>query len=471
MDIKLLHGILNPQMVSSDTATLTRFSVDGVVPEAVVYPANLSQVSEVIKLANREKWAVTPWGSGTKMEIGQVPKRLDLVLCASRLDKIIDIDVANLTVTAQAGVKLGDLQDLLGGAENRCFFPLEGDLKTQADYMCSGRDYKGVFLPLDPPFPDKATLGGIIATNSTGPKRLRYGLPRDLILGVRYVSPTGEIIGMGGKTVKNVSGYDVSKIMIGSLGTLGIIGDITLRLLPLPEQIATILVSFNELTAVTGFAKRVLNSKLLPTSLEVFNRDGYSLSASTDLKAPSGRWCVAVGIEGFSEEVKREITDLKDMAHFEKAIEMAELDSDSTIVFWKNLANCALTLPKDGETVVKFKAGFLISNFPEVLEAWTNILPDDFCALTTSAGLGLACAYLVIKTDSDIEKAARLGKAFRETAENYGGSMVVEFAPATLKQKLDPWGSPQADFVLMRRIKDSLDPLNVLNPGRFLGGI
>ena len=240
---------LNPQMVAHDTATLTRFSVDGVVPEAVVYPANLSQVSEVIKLANREKWAVTPWGSGTKMGIGQVPKRLDLVLCTSRLDKIIDIDVANLTVTAQAGVKLGDLQDLLGGAENRCFFPLEGDLKAQADYMCSGRDYKGVFLPLDPPFPDKATLGGIIATNSTGPKRLRYGLPRDLILGVRYVSPTGEIIGMGGKTVKNVSGYDVSKIMIGSLGTLGIIGDITLRLLPLPERISTILVSFKGLAA------------------------------------------------------------------------------------------------------------------------------------------------------------------------------------------------------------------------------
>ncbi|MDA8406755.1 MAG: FAD-binding oxidoreductase [Deltaproteobacteria bacterium] len=471
MDIKLLHDILNPQMVASDTATLTRFSVDGLVPEAVVYPANLSQVSEVIKLANREKWAVTPWGSGTKISIGGAPKRLDMVLCAARLDKIIDIDVANLTVTAQAGVKLGDLQDLLGGAENRCFFPLEGDLKSQADYMCSARDYKGVFLPLDPPFPDKATLGGIMATNSTGPKRLRYGMPRDLILGVRYVSPTGEIIGMGGKTVKNVSGYDVSKIMIGSLGTLGIIGDITLRLLPLPEQIATILASFKELTAATAFAKRVLNSKLLPTSLEVLNRDGYSLSSSSDLRPSIGGWYVAVGLEGFSEEVKREIIDLKDMAHFEKAIDVVELGRDSTIVFWKNLANCALTLPKDGATMVKFKAGFLISNFPEVLEAWTNTLSNDFCALTASAGLGLACAYIMVKTNTDIESAVRLGKAFRETVKIYGGNMVVEFAPATLKQKLDQWGSPQADFVLMRRIKDSVDPLNVLNPGRFLGGI
>ena len=168
------------------------------------------------------------------------------------MNKIIDLDVANLTVTAQAGVKLADLQDLLAGTENRCFFPPDDNLKEQADYMCSSRDYKGVFLPLDPPFPDRVTLGGIVAANSTGPKRLRYGLPRDLILGVKYVSPTGEIIGMGGKTVKNVSGYDVSKIMIGSLGTLGILGEITFRLLPLPEQIATVVAAFGTFSRRQG---------------------------------------------------------------------------------------------------------------------------------------------------------------------------------------------------------------------------
>ncbi|MGA8832912.1 MAG: FAD-binding oxidoreductase [Desulfomonilaceae bacterium] len=471
MDIKLLHGILGPQMVVNDSATLTQFSVDGVIPEAVVYPANLSQISEVIKLANREKWAVTPWGSGTKMGTGLVPKRLNLVLCASRLDKIIDIDVANLTVTAQAGVKLGDLQDLLGGAENRCFFPLEGDLKAQADYMCSGRDYKGVFLPLDPPFPDKATLGGIIATNSTGPKRLHYGLPRDLILGMRYVSPTGEIIGMGGKTVKNVSGYDVSKIMIGSLGTLGIIGDITLRLLPLPERCSTLLASFKGLAAADSFAKSVLGSKLLPTSLEILNRHGYNLSQFKDFNIPSEGWCVAVGLEGFDEEVKREITDLKNMAYHEKGSELYELDRDKALIFWKNLANCAVNTSKPGDIVVKFKAGFLISDYAEVLKAWTEALSGDHGALVASAGSGLAQAYFFDEPGTDIGKIAKLSADFRAVAEQYGGSMIIELAPATFKRQLDLWGKPRGDFALMRRIKDTVDPSRVLNPGRFLGGI
>ena len=161
------------------------------------------------------------------------------------------------------------------------FLP-DDNLKKQADDMCSGGDYKGAFLPLDPPFPDRVTLGGIVAVNSTGPKRLRFGLPRDLILGVKYVTPTGEIISMGGKTVKNVSGYDVSKIMIGALGTLGILGEITFRLLPLPEKVATVLAGFGSFAAARAFADRVLESKLLPTSVEILNGPGYDLTMSQD---------------------------------------------------------------------------------------------------------------------------------------------------------------------------------------------
>jgi len=469
MNIKLLYEILSPQTVVIDSATLTGFAVDGIAPQAVIYPSDLSQAAEVMKLANKEKWAVIPWGGGTKMALGNLPRRVDLVMSTSRLDKIIDIDVANLTVTAQAGVRLGDLQDLLGGTENRCFFPLESNLKVQADYMCSNRDYKGAFLPLDPPFSDRSTLGGIIATNSTGPKRLRYGLPRDLVLGVRYVAPTGEVIGMGGKTVKNVSGYDVSKIMIGSLGTLGILGDITCRLLPLPEQVGTVLTSFGSLPEAKAFADRVLSSKLLPTSLEILNGPGYELAQTTDLSVPLGSWCVAVGVEGFSEEVKREIADLRDMAHHESASGLAELDSDKTNAFWKNLSDCVSAAPS--KTVVKFKGSFLISRYAEIMEQWTSASAGMRCALAASAGLGLAHAHIFGEPDMDLEKVAKMGAAFRAVTEQNGGSMVTECAPPGLKQKLDPWGSPRGDFVLMTKIKNNVDPLGVLNPGRFVGGL
>jgi glycolate oxidase FAD binding subunit len=469
MNVNVLHEVLSPQQVVTDPATLAGFSVDGMAPEAVVYPTSLSQAAEVMKLANKENWGVIPWGSGTKMGIGSRPSRYDLALSTCRLDKIIDIDVANLTVTAQAGVKLANLQDLLGGTENRCFFPVDSDLKKQADYMCSSRYYKGVFLPLDPPFSERATLGGIVAANSTGPKRLRYGQPRDLILGMRYVAPTGEVIGMGGKTVKNVSGYDVSKIMIGSMGTLGILGDLTFRLLPLPEVVAAVVASFKEFDSARSFADRVLSSRLLPTSLEILNRPRYNLAGLKDLNMPAGGWCVAIGLEGFSEEVQREISDLKDMARVEKALDLVDLDREKATKFWKNLANCASSAPD--KSVVKFKGSFLISQHAKIVEAWTAASQGMECGLTASPGLGLAYAYIIGDPVMDLENIAKLGAAFRAAAEQYQGSLVMECAPAALKQKLDPWGTPRGDFILMKRIKESVDPLGVLNPGRFLGGL
>jgi len=465
----MLQEILRPETVVTDSAVLTKFAVDGIVPEAVVYPESLSQAAQLLKLANTQNWGVIPWGGGTKMALGNRPSMFNLALSTIRLNKIVDLDVANLTVTAQAGVKLADLQDLLAGVENRCSFPPDGSLKEQADYMCSGGDYNGVFLPLDPPFPDQVTLGGIVAANSTGPKRLRYGLPRDLILGVKYVSPTGEIIGMGGKTVKNVSGYDVSKIMIGSLGTLGILGEITVRLLPLPEQVATVMAAFGSFGTAGAFAERVLGSKLLPTSLEILNRRGYDLASSQDLRLPPAGWYVAVGVEGFEEEVARELVDLKDMAQREWTLGLAELDKEETSAFWRMLAQCGVA--PQGKAVVKFKGSFLISRYAEVMEEWSAAASDYQATLTASAGLGLAYGYIFCRPDEDPEKLAAVGRAFRSATEKYEGSMVMECAPAPLKQKLDPWGSPREDFLVMRRIKDNVDPRRVLNPGRFLGGI
>ena len=286
--------------------------------------------------------------------------------------------------------------------------------------MCSGRDYKGVFLPLDPPFSDRATLGGIIAVqfHRTEETALRRS-PAISSWDVRYVAPTGEIIGMGGKTVKNVSGYDVSKIMIGSLGTLGILGDVTCRLLPLPEQLAAVLASFGALAGARAFADRVLNSKLLPTSLEILNGPGYDLAASKDLNVPSGGWCVAVGVEGFSEEVKREVTDLKDMAQTENALELAELDRNKAAAFWKNLADCTLAPTEQGKIVVKFKGSFLISRYAEVIgkhgpmpSDWPYLRLDRFSRVWA----WLTPTFLASRT-VDLENLARLGAAFRAAAE------------------------------------------------------
>ena len=255
------------------------------------------------------------------MAMGNPPKRLDLVLCTSRMNHIIDVDTANLTITVEAGVKFRDIQARLATQEDRCYLPLE-DLATEADeVICSDRSHSGSFLPMDPPRADKATIGGIIATNASGPRRLLYRLPRDLILGVRMVSPTGQILGSGGKTVKNVSGYDVSKLSVGSFGSLGVICEMTFKLLPLPEKMKTLLFSFNTFDDASAFANQVLDTALLPAAVEVLTQNACKalpmLLIQDFSAAPFG---VAVALEGFVPAVDRMTDEMTTMAESKEVI-------------------------------------------------------------------------------------------------------------------------------------------------------
>jgi glycolate oxidase FAD binding subunit len=230
-----------------------------------------------------------------------------------------------------------------------------------------------------------------------------------------------------------------------------------------------VLAVFNSLNKAKSFSDRVLNSKLLPTSLEMLNSNALGLTKNTGLNGGSGNWFVAAGLEGFDEEVEREIKDLKEMAQQESACEFVSLDKEDAAAFWRSFSDCIPIARKQGRAVVKFKGSFLISRYSDVLHAWTS--EANHLALTASAGLGLAYAYAFGEPDLDLKSISILGGKFRSAAELHGGSMVVESAPTALKQKLDPWGSPRSDFVLMKRIKEQVDPLNVLNPGRFVGGL
>jgi FAD/FMN-containing dehydrogenase len=227
------------------------------------------------------------------------------------------------------------VQARLATEEDRCYLPLE-DLKTEAgEFVCSDRSHSGCFLPLDPPFAEKATMGGIMATNSSGPRRLLYGLPSDLLLGVRFVTPKGEIIGAGGKTVKNVSGYDISKLMIGAMGSLGILCEMTLRLLPLPETMETLVFTFDSFSDASAFASAVFGTKLLPAALEVADRavlDQHGFRASEDLQP--GRLCAMVALEAFDEAVTRMSRELQAMARLFKAVGHALLREDKHRLFW-----------------------------------------------------------------------------------------------------------------------------------------
>ena len=172
--MEALKDILDVELVKSDPEILSAHAVDGLTAKAVVFPESLEQVSEVVKMAQKEKWALLPWGSGSKIGVGNPPSHLDLVISTTRLNKIIDMDTANLTVTAQVGVKFRDLQISLAGEENRCYLPYENPTTVSDEPVCSEREHMGCFIPMMPPFSHSATLGGIIAANSSGPVRLLY---------------------------------------------------------------------------------------------------------------------------------------------------------------------------------------------------------------------------------------------------------------------------------------------------------
>jgi len=469
-----LAGIAGQDRLKTDPGVTAQYAVDGVVPKAVVFPKDTRMVSAIVQCACRGNLAMVPWGSGTKMAMGNPPKRLDLVVCMARMNHMLDVDTANLTITVEAGVKFRDVQARLATEEDRCYLPLE-DLKTEAgEFVCSDRSHSGCFLPLDPPFSERATLGGIVAANSTGPRRLLYGLPRDLVLGVRFVTPKGDIIGAGGKTVKNVSGYDVSKLMIGSLGSLGVLCEMTLRLLPLPEKMETLLFSFDSFSDAGAFAGAVLGTKLLPAAVEVANRaalENMDFRGSLDF-SPSSH-VVLVALEAFDEAVARMRKELLAMAPHFKAKGHALVQEDKHRLFWLTVGELQGTAFQRIPRLVALQLNYPFSAWKTIFEFADQTLSLAHLdhTMLCHTGNGLTLINLLPKPKGvDDKSLVEAVRTLLAECRNAGGNLIVQRAPVELKKTLPVWGEPGSDLPLMKRIRVEIDPANLMNPGRFAVG-
>jgi len=449
--------------------------VDGVIPKAVVFPKDTRMVAALVQCACRGNLAIVPWGSGTKMAMGNPPKRLDLVVCMARMNHMLDVDTANLTITVEAGVKFRDVQARLATEEDRCYLPLE-DLKTEAgEFVCSDRSHSGCFLPMDPPFSERATMGGVVATNTTGPRRLLYGLPRDLVLGVRFVTPKGDIIGAGGKTVKNVSGYDVSKLMIGSLGSLGILCEMTLRLLPLPEKMETLLFSFDAFSDAGAFAAAILGTKLLPAAVEVANKaaiENMDLRGSLDFSP--GSHVVMVALEAFDEAVARMHKELLAMAQHFKAKGHSLVQEDKHRLFWLTVGELQGSAHQRFPRLVALQLNYPLSAWKALFEFADKTLSQARLdhTMLCHAGNSVTLINLLSGTNGTDDKALiEAVQTLLAECRKAGGNLVVQRAPADLKKALPVWGEPGSDLPLMKRIRVELDPFGVMNPGRFAVGL
>jgi len=446
-----LKEIVGEAHMIQDLDRLKAFAIDGKKPRVIVVPGAIDEVSKVVAYAGQEHLGIVPRGNGTKMEMGGIPRKMDIVLSTRRLCRITDSDCENLTLSSEPGITLDQAQKKLAKI---------------------GRGY---FLPLDPPFTDKATLGGIVATNSSGPKRLLYGTARDLIIGMKTVFPNGDVVVSGGKTVKNVSGYDMCKLLIGSYGTLGILCEMTFKLLPLPEKEATSLLFFKRLEEADGFTREMRGSQLIPSSLEILNAQAVQ-NMKYPVSMPSGgNYLVAIGLEGVPESVDRQVSELSEMGKKREAIETVRLDSDRHLVFWISIRDFAVGLTEKYPNAISLKSNVLVSKSGEILGSYEKITRELGMdgAFISHAGNGMIYAYILtgknfrFKVESLVELIGKL-KAVAAKSE---GNLVVESSPLSIKKKVEVWGRSGSGDAIIRRLKEQIDPAGILNIGRFVGGV
>ncbi len=409
--------------------------IDGFGPLPLVQPRCIAGIGDLIRQARGSKQALYPVGGQTKTWLGNPPTKTGQAIDVSSLAEVIDFPARDMTITVQAGITMKALREILAKENLR--------------------------LPIDVAEADKATLGGVLATNTSGPRRYGYGTPRDYVIGISALNDEGQEFKAGGRVVKNVAGYDLCKLLVGSLGTLGIITQVTLKLRPLAEQQAVIALGCegNKLEAMLICLH---GSRTRPVSLEVMNRPAAAIVyARADLATPETPWVVLVGYEGNADTVSWQVAQLvKEIAG------PCQLDAR---VDFTALPLCHALCESSAATghAVTFKANLLPNAVAAFcLAAEQGPLRPALCA---HAGNGIVQG----KWSADLtnEQAASILTAWREQAYSAHGSVIVECCPSDWKAALNVWGPPANDAHLMHAVKAKFDPNGIFNPGRFVDGI
>jgi glycolate oxidase FAD binding subunit len=420
-----LAAVLGQEHLRAATAA---DAVDGVAPRMIAEPGTALELAHCLRWARGAGLKVTPRGGGTKMGWGNPPAGCDLLLSTARLDRVNEHAWADMTVIAEAGCRVAELQKALAA--------------------------HGQHLALDPLWPERATLGGILATNDSGTLRLRYGSLRDLIIGITVALPDGTLARSGGKVVKNVAGYDLAKLFTGALGTLGVIVEAIFRLHPLPRDTRSLTASGTP-AALNHLLLAILASRLTPTGLQ--------------LRAAPGGARLDVRFAGTAAGIQAQVDQLRQLAAPSPAF------ADAPAEIWTShqaIWESAAPPPRRPQRLVA-----RLSVLPSHIAAVCALIERSAAARSLAWQLvvqGVGAGYLRLEGDAPALRATFL--TLREElagtgATAPGGTIVALGCPLAVKRGLDVWG-PAADAQpVMVRIKQRFDPDGTLSPGRFLGGI
>lgn len=448
--LKEIINIVGEDNTLSLSPELLRYSIDGKKPTLIAFPKTVEEVSQIMEVASRKSLVIVPWGGGTKIGFGREPHKVDVVICTRRLNRIIEYGPADLVGIVECGISLKDFQKALGE--------------------------KSQFLAIDPPHIESgATLGGIIATNDSGPRRLKYGTIRESLIGIKVVRANGSIIKGGAKVVKNVAGYDLPKLYVGSLGTLGIIVEGTFRLYAIPETSETLLISFPNLETLYETVLLILNSSLVPSCLEVLNPSLVNaISEKPNLNLKNGKYALAVRIESAEKAVRDQISKVKDICR-EKNGEGILFEGRPEETLWQEIGEFPWRVC--GENRIICKASVLITDVPKVLQALEELSKSSNLKIYASARVGSGILIISIEIDPTTlprEKILYVVESInllRALVISLKGSLVIQESPLSLKPQIDTWGEVGASINVMKKLKALFDPNSILNPGRFVEGI
>ena len=449
--ITTLQKISGKEQVLTDKADLICYSYDATqrqfLPDVVVHPGSVEEVSRIMKLANDHKIPVFPRGAGTGFTGGSVPTAGGIVLGLTRFDKILEIDEENLVATIEPGVVTEVFQKTV--------------------------EKVGLFYPPDPASLKVSTMGGNVAECAGGPRCVKYGVTKDYIIGLEIVTPTGDIIKTGGPTMKGVVGYDLTKLICGSEGTLAVITKIIVKLLPLPEAKKTMLVLFDSIDGAARAVSAIIRGKIIPTTLEFLDaRTLECVRNATDLDVPeAARAVLLIEVDGEREFLDKQAARISEIVQPLGVVEtrIAETAAESEAL-WQIRRSVSASLRQVNPD--KFNEDICVprSKVPDMIRKIDRIADKYGIPIVNFGHAGDGNIHVNIMVDCKVpgeaEKAEKAIVEVFDGALELGGTMSGEHGVGIMKAPFIPMELKTSAIDYMKTIKKALDPNNILNPGK-----
>ncbi|MFE8703604.1 glycolate oxidase subunit GlcD [Cytobacillus sp. FJAT-54145] len=452
-DIKhKLISIVGQENYEDNKASRLVYSYDATpnfqsLPDAVLSPRNTNEISAIVKVCNEYKIPIVPRGSGTNLCAGTCPTEGGIVLLFKHMNKIIEIDEENLTVTVQPGIiTLNMIQEV---------------------------EAKGLFYPPDPSSMKISTIGGNINENSGGLRGLKYGVTRDYVMGLEAVLANGDVIRTGGKLAKDVAGYDFTRLFVGSEGTLGVITEATLKLIPLPETKKTMLALYQDIDAAARSVSKIIANRIIPATLEFLDQPTLKVvEAHAQIGLPTDVQAVLlIEQDGPPEVVERDMFRMAEICKQEQAISVQVAKSEEEAEALRTARRNALSaLARLKPTTILEDATVPRSEIARMVKAINEIAEKYDLTICTFGHAGDGNLHPTCPTDvRNHEEMERVEKAFEEIfirAIELGGTITGEHGVGVMKAPYLELKLGAQGIAAMQAVKSALDPNNIMNPGK-----